>query len=203
MKNNIFVTIILVLQIFIAGCDRVIIIDTEIIEPRPYIKSYIDAGDPCDETYFIRVNYDDKDVLYTTDSSNVVSGSAYGSGLLNVDGKGYFFKNMSTEESVNVMFYYSRNNPYFHITTADYYYANSWQGYTGANIEIYVPVNNPDNPYSFYRYDGYNALNTYFYITYFDNIRICGEFYTFMKECCGGELTFWATGEFSIPRIYF
>ncbi len=165
-----------------------------------YILSPIDSNGPCDSQYFIKLNFEDHELYYALSDSNISLFPASSDGYGKMLGKGYKFLNSSTKESIDIIFYTHEEKPTFIFQTANYRYGNPWYSVSGANVEFYTPAGEPD---TFYMYLGTNVTNAYFWITWFDENRICGQFKTKLVECCGGDLTFWVEGTFSIPMVTF
>ena len=164
-----------------------------------YILSLEEPIEPDDSVYYIRIQFDNSELYYTLADSNISLQNASSSGL-NTIGKGQGFRNELTEEKIQIMFYALEENPPFSIRHAIYRFGNPWENLSGANVEYYTATG---EPYTYFLHMGTNDENTYFRITYYDDDRICGEFYTKLVECCGGPFAYWVNGDFMIPRIYF
>lgn len=171
-----------------------------IIIEEPYIQSYIDPVEPTDSVFFIRAKFEDTELNYRADDGNFTLMYLTSSGFGGMLGKGYSLRNGTTNEELCVMFYAPEENPVFSFKHANYKYGNPWGSETGPNVEFYTPTGEPD---TFYRYLGSGITTVSFHITWFDEHRICGEFYARWVECCGYDSAFWVEGEFCIPRVDF
>jgi len=174
--------------------------DEEITFAEPYILSYIDSVEPSDSVFFIRAKFEDTELYYRADADDITLSYMTSSGFGGMIGKGYALRNGTTNEELGVMFYVPEENPVFSFKHANYKYGNPWGSETGPNVEFYTPTG---EPHTFYRYLGSGITTVSFHITWFDEHRICGEFYARWVECCGYDSAFWVEGEFMIPRVDF
>lgn len=177
-------------------------LSTDIKEPieetlEPYIFSLLDSI-PCDSPYYVMIKFENSELYYSLSDSNISLISSSSSGYGNMNGKGYSFRDNSSSKSFEISFYKHEADSTFSFQIANYRFGNPWYSISGANIEFYCPTG---EPYTYYRYLGTNLTNSYFWITWLDENRICGQFKTKLIECCGGGLTFLIEGEFSIPRV--
>lgn len=174
--------------------------DDDLTFTEPYIRYYIDPVEPADSVFFIRAKFDDTELYYRADDEDISLIYSTSSGFGGMIGKGYALRNGTTNEELCVMFYAPEDNPVFSFKHANYKYGNPWAGETGPNVEFYTPTG---VPHTFYRYLGSGITTVSFHITWFDEHRICGEFYARWVECCGYDSAFWVEGEFCIPRVDF
>lgn len=163
----------------------------------PYIISLIDSI-PCDSPYYIMIKFEDSEIYFDASDSNISLSPSYSSGYGNMHGRGYSFRDKTSTESAEIMFYNHESNPTFSFQIANYRYGNPWQSFSGANIEFYTPTG---EPHTFFRYSGTNSPGAYFWITWIDEYRICGQFKT--KLLRSGNIFLMAEGEFTIPKVEF
>ncbi|TVQ83900.1 MAG: hypothetical protein EA393_14900 [Bacteroidetes bacterium] len=204
MKTKIktFATIVLLFifpLIFIMGCLEELDFEHPEEPSEPYILSPTDTIF-CDSPYFIWIKFEDSELYYSFSDSIISSGPSYSSGFGNMIGRGYSFRNKSSSESAEVGFYKHEEDSTFIFQIAKYRFGNPWYSISGASIQFFSPA---DSTGAFYRYLGTNATDSSFRITWLDESRICGQFKAKLVECCGGDVTYWVEGEFSIPRVVF
>lgn len=206
-KVKIFVSFVFIListQIIMIGCQKELSNDHD--EPSgetsdTYILSPLDfASIPCDSPYYILIKFENSEIYFSLSDSNISLIPSSSSGYGNMNGKGFAFRNNASSETAEISFYKPEADSTFLFQIANYRFGNPWYSISGANIELFCPT---EEPYTFYRYLGTNVTKAYFWITWLDENRICGQFKTKLVECCGGNLTFLVEGEFSIPRVTF
>ncbi len=174
--------------------------DLLIQKTEPYILSLLDSVDQCDTDYFISLVFDDRELYYEFSESTISMVQSSSSGFGDMIGKGYSFRNNTTDESIEIMFYVPEVTPVFTFQTAAYRFGNPWNSVSGANVEFFSPT---DEPSTYLRYLGTTGEGFYFQITCLNDNIISGQFRTELVECCGGSITYNVEGEFSIPRVYF
>lgn len=172
----------------------------EYIEPpEPYIFHLLDSI-PCESPYYVKITFEDYEIYYAVSDSDISLFPESTSGYGNTDGKGYSFRENSSSKRAEIMFFKNKSVPDFSFQVASYRFGNSWYSISGANIHYYYPTGSGN---SFYMYLGTNDTDGYFWITWLDEDRICGQFKTKLIECCGGTETYWVEGAFSIPKVRF
>jgi hypothetical protein len=196
----VLVGLLIVLNI---GCSKETDFKKDWEAAATYILSPVDSIEPTRSDYFVRMEFPNSELYYSTNDSNVKLLQSYSSGYGNMIGRGYaFVRNMAQarggQDEISIMFYIHEGGDPFVFQHANYQYGNPWNSVPGANVEYSTPA---DRPSSFYLYLGTNTENAYFEITWYDQNRICGQFQTQLVGCCGSEETFWVKGEFSIPMI--
>ena len=202
-RNNTVSYAVLALGVLLAinlSCTKETVEENEFVFKEPYIRSYIDPVEPTDSVFFIRAKFEDTELYYRADADDITLSYLTSSGYGNMIGKGYALRNSTTNEELNVIFYAPEHKPVFTFEHANYRYGNPWESVSGANVEFYTPTG---VPHTFYRYLGSGITTVSFHITWFDEHRICGEFYARWVECCGYDSAFWVEGEFCIPRVDF
>jgi len=201
IKHSFLAVFFMVAFIFMNfSCQKEPIAEQPIEEKEPYILNYIDPIEPNSSDFFVKVTFANFEIFYSISDSNIVLARSSSSGVGNMKGEGFTFICKNSDEKVGIMFYAPEETPTFNFQTANYRYGHPWNGISGANIEYFTPAG---QPYTFNRYLGINITFSYFYITWVDEFRICGKFRAKLIECCGGDLTFWVNGEFSIPKFKF
>jgi hypothetical protein len=197
LKSMLIVCVMLLVTV---GCTKENQIERKPEYKEPYILYKIEAFEPVDSLYYIKVEFEDSELLYTSADLNISFIKASSMGLGSMIGKGISIRNSTSDDYFEIMFYNDDIDSVFSFQLANYRYGNPWSGISGANIEYYTPT---DQPFTFNRYLGTNEKNAYFRISWLDKHRVFGQFRTKLVECCGEGSTFWVKGEFSIPRVYF
>jgi hypothetical protein len=199
-KNRITRSVLLigVLLSLNIGCQKETIIEKPPLMPERYILSLIDPVEPVTSDYFVKIEFPDLELFYAMEDANIKLIPHSSSGFGNIVGRGVSFKNLDSNDDLVVMFYLPETDSAFNFQFAKYRFGNPWDGLSGANIEYYTPT---AQPHTYDMYLGTNHSDSYFWITWYDENRICGEFQTELVDCCGGEQSFWVKGAFSIPRL--
>jgi hypothetical protein len=192
------------LLIFLIGCQKE---EPTVFEPHPISEPYIFYTinpQPCDDTYYVRMRFEDSESHFFISDPDVVS-FPNGTTGLGIPGKGFTFQKHSTDpifpdEGATIMFYISAPHP-FSILTADYRYGDPWTGTSGANIEYFLADDEEPkwNSKGYHSYSGANVDNGHFKITGHNENTVCGTFKTILKSL-GGDDKKAVEGEFCIPR---
>ena len=167
--------------------------------PAPYILKLLDSI-PCDSPYYVRITFEDSEIYYAASDSNISLFPESTTGYGNTIGKGYSFREQSSSHWAEIMFYKNKSVSDFSFQPASYRFGNPWYSISGANIHYFYPTGTES---SYYMYLGTNVTDGYFWITWLDEDRICGQFKAKLIECCGGTESYWVEGDFSIPRVKF
>ena len=194
------------------GCtrdkDETIVSDKVTLDP--YIKTLIlpDAKKPSERINYIHVNFkrsgtsETKELTFSQEKQNMSVWSKRTYAGLGMFIQGVHFRDQNTNESLEISFYSRKTDTTFNICYADYFFADPWNNFAGANIFYQKPVNDTD-PNTYNLYLGTNSNAYFFKITYIGNNRLNGIFHTQWKECCGDKITYDVFGDFSIPDIRY
>jgi hypothetical protein len=151
----------------------------------------------CNNDYYVRLKFADKEVVFSEDSLNHSYGTMAAS-YSNIHGKGNWFKNNKTKEELDISFFIYDIKTVYTIDAEDYRFINPLNPEEGIYLQWLIPVEGQAGAVK--EYIGTNNNRSYFYITHVDDNKMCGEFRTNLKYCCGDD-EFEVSGDFSMPTI--
>jgi hypothetical protein len=206
MKKLIFIS----LAILIFSCkkdDESLFSENGVL--KPYMSNFIpiDTLNAYKGVYYMHVAFKNLSTLESREITYYKGTHAWASLRIqspddSVLGIGWCLKDTVTKEQLEIAFHYNvKTDTTFKLTYANYRYANSWKNITGANIYYLKQVEG--RPTAFYMYVGTNSNESFFKINYISKDRVNGTFQTVWQECCGEGSRFAASGDFSIPRIFW